>query len=207
MSKSSDVRIALVACGLTEWDADDRVCGSADVPLCAEGLAEADRIARLLADEAVALVLHGPDEASEATAKAVARRQDARKRKVEGLTEMGLGLWEGLKRSEFEERYPTASKGWREDPASVSAPEGETLAEADERIVGELARTLERSKAGDAAIAVILRPIAFGLAVCWLKGLPMGSWREAGSDAGPVLWHTAARSDLKGVRTRARTSE
>jgi len=207
MGKLSEVRVALVACGLTEWEADDRVCGSADVPLCTRGQEEADTAARLLSDAPVGLVLHGPDEASEATAKAIARRQEARVRKAPGLAAMRLGLWEGLKRSEFEERYPKASKSWREDPARVSAPEGETLAEADERIVGELARALERSKAGETAVAVVLRPIAFGLALCWLKGLPMGSCREATRDAGPIVWHTIARSDLKGVRSRVRPTE
>lgn len=205
MSKASDIRVVLIACGSTEWDADNRICGSADVPLCPQGAAAAQAAAEATASEPVALVLHAPDEASAATAAAIAKAHDAKTRAVEGIAEMNLGLWEGLRREEFADRYPTASRGWRDDPASVSVPEGETLAAADERIIADLAKALERTRVGEAAVAVVLRPIAYGLATAWLRHQPLGHWRQAAEDAGPTAAYTVHRTDLKGVRDRSRT--
>ncbi|MEL7474456.1 MAG: histidine phosphatase family protein [Planctomycetota bacterium] len=204
MSKSPEVRVVLVRCGRTEWDAEERICGSADVPLCADGQKLAVEGARATSEGSIAVVLHGPDEASRETASAIAADLGSRTKGVDALAEMDLGLWEGLRQQDFEERYPTASRGWRDDPASVSAPEGETLGEADERVIGELARALERVKA-DGPIGVVLRPIAYGLATCWLRGMPMGSWRAAAEESGGSARYVVSRADLKGARDGTRS--
>lgn len=204
MGKSDQLTFVLVPAGSTAWEASGRVTGGADLPLCPEGRAQASRSAEDLSARSVSLVLHAGDDASAETATLIASAAGCKTRAIDGLAEMSLGLWEGLAAEEFAEKFPTASKQWQDDPASVVPPEGETLALADERIVASLARALEKSKASG-AIAVVLRPVALGLVRCWLKGLPVSKvWESGVPDAlgGAAEWHTLPRAELKGVRAR-----
>lgn len=204
MAKSDQLTFVLVPAGSTAWEESGRVTGGADLPLCPEGRAQASKAAEELSSRSISLVLHASDDASVETAKLIASASGCKTRTVEDLAEMSLGLWEGLAAEEFAEKFPTASKQWQDDPASIVPPEGETLSAADERIVASLARALEKTKASG-AIAVVLRPVALGLIRCWLKGLPVSKvWDsgEDGSHAGAAEWHSLPRADLKGVRAR-----
>jgi probable phosphoglycerate mutase len=58
----------------------------------------------------------------------------------EGLIEMDLGEFEGMEGHRWAEQYPDFRKAWRENPASVSMPGGESLREVQARSI----KTLER---------------------------------------------------------------
>ncbi len=206
MAKSDQLTFVLVPAGSTAWEEAGRVTGGADLPLCPEGRAQASKAADELAARSISLVLHAADDASVETAKLIASATGSgcKTRTVEALAEMSLGLWEGLAAEEFAEKFPTASKQWQEDPASVVPPEGETLSAADERIIASLARALEKTKTGG-AVAVVLRPVALGLVRCWLRGLPVSKVWESGDpdvSTGAAEWHALPRAELKGVRAR-----
>ena len=176
------------------------MAGAADLPLTDAGMTQIREIAEGLKGASLSTVLCGPDEASRAVAKAVSEATGARVRGIEGLAEADLGLWEGLRRAELEERYPTAFRQWLEDPCSVTAPEGEATREAGDRIVSALGRALERHKSNGHGIAVVLRPVAYSLVRCWLEG------RDA-SDLWSILaytpehrWQTIPREAVKAAR-------
>src|SRR5690606_2258938 len=75
------------------------------------------------------VVLHGPDECSQQSAKIVSQHFGGRVKLVDDFREMDLGLWEGLRECELLDRQPTAYKQWRADPSSVQPPDGDTVAE------------------------------------------------------------------------------
>jgi probable phosphoglycerate mutase len=202
MSKSNEIRVLLVRTGQTEWDRAGRMCGCTDVPLSQAGQLEAETQAAVLTDVKLSAVLCGPDEASQATALALAKATGGKIKVVEELGEVSLGLWEGRLETELEEVCPRLYRQWVEDPASVQAPEGETLEEARDRILEGLSRALNRSKSG--AVGVVLRPLAHALVRCELSGTPIrGVWSMMKTGL-PMQWRTVERDAFRRPSERAR---
>ena len=201
MAKSTDIRLLLVRTGATEWEAAGRLCGACDLPLSAEGRRSLKDSVGAIDAEPVSLLLCGPDEASVETANALAEQTGAKVRKLDDLEEVGLGLWEGMLASEVEEKYPTAYRQWKDDPASVTPPEGESLTEAEERIIGALSRGLSKAKG---AAGVVLRPMAHALVRGTLLKVPASRLWAMMDESPAVEWHSARRDELRAGGERAR---
>ena len=211
MPKPIDLDIVLIRVGPTAWDEAGRLCGSADLPLCSAGEAHAqaiaDGLAQDLRDSRCSVVLSGADEASVRTAEIVAARVGCKARKVEELDGVSLGLWEGMLETEAAERYPKPFKQWTEDPASVTAPQGESIAVASGRLGEAIARSIERLR-GDRSrpIVLALRPIAFACAALWLEGSeePL-SWPKIKAMA-PVARIRMTQDELRARRETLRAA-
>jgi broad specificity phosphatase PhoE len=188
----------VIRAGATEWDGAGRVQGAVDLPLSVPGKAEIEEHIRTLAPGGLAAVLSAPDESSTETARLVAQATGARAKVVEELGEVHLGLWEGLPLAELEARYPRACRQWMDDPACVNAPDGENLAEAADRIIGAVARAVDKTRTG--AVAVVLRPFALGLVRCWLADAPTCEFWTEVKEAPWSEWFT-----VPGERAKART--
>ena len=61
-----------------------------------------------------------------------------------GLLEVGQGAWEGLHRTEVEERYSAELEAWRQTPHERMAPGGEPLGDVDRRVRLALLPILDR---------------------------------------------------------------
>ncbi len=204
MSKSNQIRVVLMRTGETEWCRLGRIAGSTDVPLSDAGREEVRDTILGLGPISLSTVLCAADEASVETARALAKASGAKVKVVEELGEIRLGLWEGLLRSELAEKCPTCVRQWKEDPASVQAPEGEGVEEASDRILEALGRQLAKVKSDSGAVGVVLRPIAHGLVGCDWSGMPIRSlWSMM--ETGPTTqWRTLQRDALQVGRERAR---
>lgn len=200
MSKSSEIQLHVVRAAPTEWDASNRCCGGSELPCVESALLDRANAADLLAGAKV--VLYGDEDASRRTAQIIASRLGVKSREAGGIEEFRFGLWEGMQIEQLEERYPTALAQWNDDPSSVAIPQGELLVDAQCRIVSSLAQACVRAK--ETGIAVVLRPIAAGLVLCWLNAQPISQlWKQAKSldvVAGPF---TLDRAALRNVRTHS----
>jgi len=199
MPKPRSFRVILIRSGSTEWDLSGRLSGSADHPMCAAGAESLAETIRGLNLGEVASVLHGPDEASTASAAIIADLSRTKARSKDGLAEVNLGLWEGLLPSDLEERHPTVYARWLEDPSSVSVPEGEPLAEAEERIVGAFLKATEKV-AHEATVVVVLRPMAWALMRNRLLGRLLSETTVGLDGAGGVESLECRTADLEGSR-------
>jgi probable phosphoglycerate mutase len=61
-----------------------------------------------------------------------------------GFLEIAQGVWEGLPGAEIGARWPDVLAGWRRDPLTSWAPDGESLVEVDRRVRASLIETLVR---------------------------------------------------------------
>ena len=177
MEETAQLSIHLIASGQTAWQEQGRLQGDADLPLTGAGR---DELVRLIAESTlppVRLIHCGPDEASRSTAELFAATTDAKVKPTAALAEMKLGLWQGLRAGELIERYPTAYRQWTTEPASVAAPEGETLQHANQRVQACALRLIERTE--DEAVVLVLRPIVLGLCTLWLGDGAPADWRPA----------------------------
>jgi broad specificity phosphatase PhoE len=196
MAKGERIRLLVVRCGSTEWDEAGRMQGAADLPLCEAGRQSTEAIAGDIAVDPPQVVLSGPDEASRTAAKVLAQAAGAKVKTLDELSEIHLGLWEGLLESGVEERYPRAAKQWAEDPGGVSPPEGESLQHAKERILTALADGIDRLKEG-AAAAVVLRPVALGIVRCWLNDAPTAELWSQIRDRPAAEWYDVSAERLR----------
>lgn len=206
MGSDVAIRVLLFRTGHTQWETSGRLGGSSDVPLAPEGRAHVERCLKELGPVQLGVVYCGPDEASVATASALAEAAGARVKVVDDLAEMHLGLWEGLSESELEGKCPTAYRQWMEDPSGVSAPEGEQVEDVQARVVGCACRLLEKSRGSGGAVAFVLRPVALAVLGCALDGQPYREmWPRARNGFLPE-WRTLGRGEVREVRELAEGS-
>ncbi|MCA9298746.1 MAG: histidine phosphatase family protein [Phycisphaerales bacterium] len=201
MAKPAEIQFILIRTGETEWDAQGRVSGAADIPLSEKGLLQASETVQALADVPLDVVIGAEDEASVVLMTRLAEASHAKVRKVPGLGEMRLGLWEGMRQCDLEEKYPTAYRQWCEDPAGVVVPDGETIGDAEDRIIGQVIRTLEKCKATN--VALVLRPIANGIVRSWVDRKGTSSLWTSVNEGPTVDVRTLAREELRAWRERA----
>ncbi|MFL6245262.1 MAG: histidine phosphatase family protein [Thermoanaerobaculia bacterium] len=116
-------RIYLVRHGATQLTAEDRFSGSAGVDLSDEGRWQAGRLGERLAREGVSAIYSSPLSRTMDTARIIASECGGEPVPMDDLREISHGRWEGLTRSEVEERYGSEYASWQEDPFTF-APEG-----------------------------------------------------------------------------------
>ncbi|MFL5757737.1 MAG: histidine phosphatase family protein [Chloroflexota bacterium] len=172
-----DATLVLVRHGETTFIVEGRFQGQAPAPLTATGRRQAaltgQRLARRASPPVLPIpgrppveIVHSPlvrttetaDEIvaafGEAGATPVTRADD-------GYREIGQGRWEGLLVGEIEARWSDVLAGWRRDPLSSFAPDGESLPEVATRARAALDRQIA-SLAADAPGSSVDRPQVLG---------------------------------------------
>lgn len=195
MAKISTSRLMLMRSGRTEWDLLGRVQGAADLPIATGGKAAAEAELAKLNGQKLTWIATAPDEASRETAELLKRVTSARKIEiVPDLSEMALGLWEGLRYQELEERYCRAGRQFLADPCGVSAPDGEMIDDFAEKIRAAIAKIAGRQKRGG-AVGVVVRPIALGVSRCILNNAELGELWAMLNDRPDVEWYQVSTND------------
>jgi len=106
------------------------------VALTPEGRAEAQAAGRLLAVRNVSLMLHSPIERAAETAAILAEACGTPLESAPGLTEVDFGRWTGCGFAELQ-GDPDWHR-WNAERGSARAPGGESMAEAQARIVATM---------------------------------------------------------------------
>jgi len=170
MARRQSTILTVIRAGETTWDAEGRLHGRSDLPLSIDGRTAVTEDVRTLAGRRIPTVCHPADDAATETAAIVAAQVGARARTVAELADADLGVLEGMSDQAFADRFPKRFKQWQEDPLSLSAPDGEDLADARARLFAAVARLLRRSRGGE--LAIVLHAIGLGLLRCWLAERP-----------------------------------
>ena len=152
---STDTLLFLVRHGQTAWNVERRFQGQLDVPLSAEGLRQAERVARWLAQLSIHFsAIHSSDLRRAAdTTEVIAHELGVEPVYSEALRELHAGEWQGMTVAEVEERFPGQLRLWREDVRGFTTPGGETIPALQQRISNYLSRLLN-SQRGRAIIVV-----------------------------------------------------
>jgi broad specificity phosphatase PhoE len=147
-----ETRVFLIRHGVTDWHAAKRVLGQRDIPLSAEGLAQAAAVADLLEGVPLAELISSPLSRATQTAEAVGRRFRLDIARDPRLVDFRLGKWTGMTYEEV-----SASPEYQRflaDPLSERIPDGENLGEIRARAVSAVEQAIEDSPSGD-AIALV----------------------------------------------------
>lgn len=119
----SVTRLYLVRHGATNLTAEDRFSGAAGADLSDEGRRQAQLLGERLRGEGLRSVYCSPLSRTVETATIISRCCGLEPMPDDALREISHGHWEGLTRSEVEERYAAEYAAWQEDPFTF-APEG-----------------------------------------------------------------------------------
>ena len=141
------------------------------VPLSETGRAQAARLGAALASEPIDRIVHSPLDRTRETAAAIAAARDSAVpvAAAAGLIEIDLGDWTGRSWQDFGD--DPAWRDWNERRGSARIPGGETMGEAQARIVGCLA-ALAREADGR-TVAVVSHSDMIRAAVAHVLELPL----------------------------------
>lgn len=165
-----NLRLTLLRHGETDWNRTGRYQGCIDIPLSARGRAQAASAARALSGSSLRAVYTSPLARARETADAIARPHGLVVRTAETLNEICHGAWEGLTVEDVRARFPDLYRRWQETPEAVTMPDGESLAQVEERVRGEL-RRLQSLHAGE-TICLVSHDVPVRLLVLGALGLP-----------------------------------
>lgn len=174
--------IVLIRPGSTDYDVQQRIQGSLDIPLNAQGAAEAAETAGQVRDKLLEVVYAPASQPSLETAEIIAKTLKIKRKKIERLHNLNQGLWQGMLVAEVRHKQPKVYRQWQEQPENVCPPEGEMLGAADERVQAAVTKLLKRHKEG--TIGVVLPEPLFSLARRFLVHCELGDLWKAPNGGG-----------------------
>jgi broad specificity phosphatase PhoE len=137
--------------GETDWNAEGRFQGHADVPLNDRGRAQARGLAHRLEATRIDAIYSSDLARSRETAEIVADGRGLPVTALKELREVDVGEWSGLTREEIEARWPGRSQTWKDEGHGWL--EGETYEVMAARVVACLDR-VAREHDGDRILYV-----------------------------------------------------
>lgn len=172
LAKSSHYTILLMKAGTTSWDDEGRLCGVTDLPTTEDSLnqlkqsVQTSELAGFRSE--IDLILCGPSDAAMDCVKQLSGASGAKVKVVDDFAELNLGLWEGVLRSDLEERFPSVYAQWAAQPGNVAPPDGESMQVVQDRVLTALFKVLGKLKSEHPTVGVVLRPYAWAVVKCWL---------------------------------------
>jgi alpha-ribazole phosphatase len=132
------LRLILVRHGQTDWNAQSRYQGQADIPLNDVGRQQAVAVAQRLASERIDILFASDLCRAWETATAIATARGQTLLAEPRLREMDFGQWQGLTHDEIHKRQARELGQWHAEPLYFAPPGGETLAQLADRIQSAL---------------------------------------------------------------------
>ncbi len=133
-------QILFIRHGETDWNRIKRIQGHIDIPLATTGLAQAQRLARRIADEAKQGVrldaIYSSDlQRAQQTAQPIADALGLPLQLREGLRERSYGAFQGHDSDEIALRFPDEYAHWQTRDPGFAPPEGESQRAFYHRVV------------------------------------------------------------------------
>lgn len=166
----------LIRHGTTTLNVQNRYRGRRDVPLDAQGWADAVEAARALSPMGLTAVYAGPLRRTINTAQVIAdecRIPDVRI--LHGLVNLDYGEWEGMTSEEAAMFDPEAFVRYKEAPQEAVCPNGERLTDAQRRMVEAI--TLIGDRHPGERIAAVTHAVMIRLVAATILDLPGDRWR------------------------------
>ena len=156
-------RLILIRHGQTDWNAESRWQGQADVPLNSLGLEQAQHLAAELADASIQVIYASDMQRALQTVQPLADLTGLPVRIEHRLREINVGEWQGLLVDEIAARYGDLFHRRQADPSAVTPPGGETVQQVQQRAYPVLDEILERHPHETVAI------VAHGFVIALLR--------------------------------------
>lgn len=167
MTSERPGELVLVRHGETEWSKSGQHTGRTDIPLTENGVAQAERAGRYLADRTFALALSSPLQRARRTAELVGVDPEL----DEDLYEWDYGAYEGLTTPQIKVLRHGPWDLWTDGVPAGETP-GENAAEVRVRVERVLNRVRPVLAEGDDAIVVAHGHVLRALGAAWIRLAP-----------------------------------
>ena len=175
------MKLVLVRHGETEWNKLGKFQGQRDIALNARGIAQAKETAQAVVAWQHSTVYSSPLNRTMQVAQEISRLSGKTVKQVPGLQELSLGDLEGVTGEEMRANWPEVYAAWRDDPASVAMPNGETLLELQERAwkaLVELEQAHLQAQTQDEALILVSHNFAIRSMIGKILGMPLSNFHR-----------------------------
>ena len=148
------IEVLLIRPGSTTFDHEGRIKGSLDIPLSAEGEAQAERLSQSLAEIKLDCLYVAPCESAVQSAELIGERNFCKQKSLECLRNLDHGLWQGKLLSEVRRLQPKVYRQFQEHPTDVCPPQGETVQAAYDRVSAIITKLKKRHRGGRIGLLV-----------------------------------------------------
>ena len=179
------MRLLLVRHGETEWNKLGKFQGQCDVPLNKRGLAQARQAARALSLGPGCTVYASPLFRTMQTANEISRPAGANVIPMDGLKELNLGDLEGLTGPEMRADWPQVYAAWRDDPAGLVMPRGESLKQLQER-AWKAFLDIESAHEEEDTLVAVSHNFTIRTIICKLLGMPLSNFHRMSLDLASI---------------------
>ena len=170
-------RLLLIRHGETDANAEGRTQGRRDVPLNGLGRRQAEVLVGALQPYEPRAVYSSPASRARETVVPLASALGLDVRVDKRLAELDQGVLDGLSREELRRDHADFLRRWREeDPAHLRMPDGESMADAQTRMVAALVDVAAAHP--DVAVVVVSHNLALRALLCYALGVPLAAFRR-----------------------------
>jgi alpha-ribazole phosphatase len=148
----ANTRLLLIRHAEPEAEARGRCYGTLDIGVSDEGLRQADRLARALAEVGLAAIYTSPRRRALQTASALGRVRGLAPVVDERLCEIDFGDFEGRTYEEIEREHPDLFRRWMETPTEIEFPNGESYERLQKRALLALSSILDNHRRDTVAV-------------------------------------------------------
>jgi len=177
-------RLIFVRHGQTDSNVEGRSQGRREVPLNGFGRRQAEALGRRLAPMALSAIVSSASTRAHDTALVIAGVAGVAGLEVQlddRLGELHQGELDGLVGEEMRAAHPEFMQRWRDDdPADLRLPGGETMREAQTRMVEAVSDAIHARRGG--AIAFVSHNLALRAFYCHALGVPLAAFRRLRHD-------------------------
>ena len=141
--------IILIRPGCTDYDDQSRLLGNLEIPMNKRGIEQVEESLRQIQQKGLGIeaIYVAPEDPACGTAVAIADALgNVKLKELDELRNVNQGLWQGLPESDIRKRYPKVFRMGREQPQSICPPEGETLADACQRLAKVINKAIRKHK-------------------------------------------------------------
>lgn len=168
--------ILLIRHGETDWNRSGQIMGDHPVPLNHCGRKQAERVAALLRSQSLTALYSSPVVRARETAQYIADAIGLPVTLAPGLSEIGVGAWQGRFWRDLGDD-PVRARFYAR-PDEVRPPGGETLKEVQERAV----RVIHEARTADGPVAVVSHADVIRTIIAHCLGWSLASLRHVRID-------------------------
>jgi phosphoserine phosphatase len=179
------VKLFLARHGETDWNKLGRFQGQNDIALNQRGMAQAKDTARAAISWKPVAMYSSPLNRTMQVAEEISRLVGVAVTPELRLQELDLGELDGVTGEEMQTGWPQVYDTWRNEPAIVVLPGGESLAQLQER-AWQAVIDLEQAHQGDDAVVAISHNFTIRAICSKLLGMPLANFHRTYLSLGSV---------------------
>jgi broad specificity phosphatase PhoE len=169
--------LILVRHGETERNSQGKLQGGmSDLPLNEKGREQGHRLGMALQGEKLEAIYSSPLRRALATAEAISAHHHLKALMVPALTELNMGLIDGLDLAQVKENHAGFLWQWREGNYSVALPEGESVLEVQQRAWGAVEDTHRHHPEG--TVVLVSHSITLQMIITAALEAPLASFQR-----------------------------